>query len=128
MVRMMAIGVVVMGVGLVAATGCAQDGCETVKGKYRMELTLSAGDGCREALETIIDTEATEDENGCAQKRKETEGGDTCKEEVTSTCPDGSKSVQVMSCKDDGATCSGTVQISFADGSGCIYDVSAVRL
>jgi hypothetical protein len=125
----MATGVVAtaLGASLATTTACANDGCDTVKGKYRMELTLSAGQ-CERSLEAIIDTEAQSDTNGCTQKEKKTADTDTCKDEVNSTCTDGSSQLTVMNCKDDGASCSGTVQVTYPDGSGCIYDVTARRL
>ena len=119
---------VVMLAAVQGATGCAQDGCDTVTGTYRFGASLSAGQGCEPSFQMIVDTEATSDSDGCGRKTKTTEGADSCRNEVTAACPDGRSYVDVMTCEDDGEKCNGTISFNYPDGSACIYDYTATRL
>lgn len=115
---------------LVASTGgCAEDGCETVKGKYRAVYTLSAGP-CAKSLEAVLDVGggSSSADPGCTQAETKTEGTSTCRVEQKETCEDGRSSSGVFECEDDGATCGATFSITSAAGTTCIYDVTMTRL
>lgn len=106
---------------------CATDGCETVRGRYRINAVLSAGQGCTERIESITDTEASTNASGCTVRTKRTAGTSSCKIEMSGTCSDGTY-VDVMNCEDDGETCSGAIQVALEGGLSCIYDYSATRM
>ena len=113
---------------LLASTGCAEDGCDTIKGKYRAKYTLSSGP-CAARKEMIVDLEGTSlgTEEGCTITQTKTAGTNTCKLDVRMTCKDGG-STGVISCEGDGETCGVTTSFTAANGDSCIYDGTLTRL
>lgn len=114
---------------LAGLTGaCAQDGCDTVKGKYRFQYTLSAGQ-CVRTLEAIVDIgTASSSDPECTARETTTEDSSSCRVDRTESCNDGRSMTGVINCEDDGAKCGGTISVSQASGATCIYDISATRL
>lgn len=110
-----------------STTACAVDGCQEVRGSYRLVAVLSSGAGCRERFESITQIDSSTNDSGCTVRTKKTEESSSCKLEMQITCADFT-GVDVMRCEDDGEKCGGVVELNIPDGPTCIYDYSATRM